>query len=135
MFDINHAEFIRNAREAYKRIGSISCPDFGAERIYFNSKGFDHLIFKNREYRSKREQIDRIRLIPEAVRMLTSCTRFSGYRSYAVDTKIGLPSPRVIHHLWSFTREDDKRKVTMVIRQIGNGSKHFLSVMSKTKTP
>jgi len=135
MLDENHAEFIRNTREAYKRIGSIPCPAFSAERVYFNAKGFDHLIFKNREYRSKREQIERTGLLPEAVRMLASCTRFSGYRDYAVETNAGLPSPRIMHHLWSFTREDGKRKITVVIRQIGNGSKHFLSVMSKTKTP
>ena len=32
---------------------------------------------------------------------------------------------------WSFCKEKDGKVITVVVRQIGNGMKHFYSVMSK----
>lgn len=35
---------------------------------------------------------------------------------------------RVVHY-WAFSKEKEDREIRVVVRQIGNGTKHFYSVM------
>ena len=131
MTNKNWKEFIKNAREEYKKIGSVTCPAFGKEKIYFTSEGFKHLIFRDRKYRPKSDQVRRVKLIGHIIDVLKSSTKYTKYSSFEVNTNICLNTVNITHHLWSFIDQIDNKRITVVVRQIGTGSKHFLSIMSK----
>ncbi len=60
-----------DAENFYKTIGKIRCPYFGDD-VYFNAKGWDHLIFKSwNNTRITNDQFARLRhlkLAPEVIR-------------------------------------------------------------------
>jgi len=124
MLDINHAEFIRNAREAYKRIGSIPCPAFGGEKIIFNKYGFNHLIRKGRIPRDSNEQMIRLGLLPHAAKIIRSATKYDAYRKE--DKSIGKNVS--FAHFWSLTDPVKQTRITVIVRQLQCGKKHFFSI-------
>ena len=74
MKDENWKEYIKKSRDEYCRIRFVTCPAFGGERVYFNKYGFNHLIRKGEDVRSHAEQMKRISLIGEAVRIIKTTT-------------------------------------------------------------
>jgi len=58
-------------KKFFKETKSVSCPAFPSERIIFNAKGVNHLIYKgNRSRREKSRILANIRLLPRAVKLL-----------------------------------------------------------------
>lgn len=133
--DEKHRQLIKNARDGYRNIRYVSCRAFGGEQVYFTRAGFEHLIFKNRKYRPKDQQVGRIALIEKAIQILGTAKQFSGHRTHISNKKSSAVSLVVVHNLWSFTENIGGQNITVVVRQIGTGSKHFLSVIDKTKSP
>jgi hypothetical protein len=72
--EIEEQKFNQRKTEAdiyYKSIGSVKCPYFNNEPVYFNSEGFEHLVFKEwNKTRSQVEQYTRFRLLPLAVSVI-----------------------------------------------------------------
>jgi hypothetical protein len=116
-----YAEFIEKARVEYKKIGSITCPAFYGEQVYFNACGFNHLIRKGRVPRKTSEQIRRIHLIPQAVAIISKGMKACVYRKTMMGQSMG--------HFWTFKKTYHDTKVQVVIRQMNTGRKHFFSVM------
>lgn len=132
MAEENWKQFIQKARENYYKIDAIPCPAFGGELIYFNKYGFNHLIWKGGEARDINEQIERIRLIPEAVEIIGNSKSFGQHRKYERNSRRG--GFISVAYFWSFERKTDYGKITVIVRQTNNGLKHFFSVMNKVKS-
>lgn len=117
--------FLSNAKQDYKKIGYIECPAFGGEKVYFTSAGFIHLIRKDKILRPMKEQIRRLSLMKMVNDIVANNQKFSEH------TLLNNKKPPA--QFWSLVIDNNDLYVKVVIRQIGNGNKHFFSVMDKTK--
>jgi len=128
-------DLIKRKRLAYKTISSVPCPAFSDEPVHFNKDGFNHLIRKGRLPRTSIEIRKRLALLSEVPGILKSCDSYDTYRLHTSTEGIN------ISEFWSLSAKREDEKIIVVIRQIGNGTKHFFSVMSddlslkSTKTP
>lgn len=105
--------FVKNKR--------VRSPAFG-EEIVFNAKGINHLIYKSsRSRRDKARIVTNIRLLPRAIHLLSSATFWQEENSYIKDT--------IIYKFWAFEAVVDDRRIKVIVRQVGNGKKHFWSVI------
>lgn len=114
---------ILNSKLLYMSIGSVPCPAFDNEKISFNRRGFQHLLYKKGDRRKKSVQIERLSLLKKAVQVIRSSDKTVEYRR---NGNI---------QFWSLEGSSGDMNIVVVIAQIGNGSKYFLSVMKSTKTP
>ncbi|MEK7609977.1 MAG: hypothetical protein AAB470_02565 [Patescibacteria group bacterium] len=128
---LNWKEFIEKSKKYYYEICSISCPAFGGELIYFNSHGYKHLIRKGKDMRNLEQQKRRIELLPIAVKILSESAKFEEYYISNKTINNGAILKISICHFWSFEKSFNKKIVTVVVRKIQNGRKHYLSVMDK----
>lgn len=113
---------IKQAKESYAQIGQVWCPALESF-ISFGDDGFHHLIWKNRKHRSKADQRRRFRLL-----------KYTGNIVASTKTNIAYQEKEVaLFHVayWAFTQEQDDQTLTVVVRKVGNGEKHFYSVFNK----
>jgi hypothetical protein len=113
---------LRRAEKFYKTLMSIQSSHFGGAWVVFNNIGFKHLIRKAR-VRSRKEQMKRFELLKYVPEILKNPDANVSYR-------IATSGYHKVHY-WSFREEKDGKDITVVVRQVGNGTKHFYSVMSK----
>ncbi len=119
----SHKKFIKESHEEYKKIGYVVCPAFNNERIYFNKKGFRHLIWKGTKLRDVSDQVKRITFLKYAPRILSSSYSFKDFDKNKYD------NPSV--HFWSFIKIINSIKIVVLIRQVKDGPKHFYSIMER----
>ncbi len=113
MEDEYYKEFIRKSKDYYKNIGYIECPAFNNERIYLTNRGFNHLIKKDRKYRSKVEQIRRLVLIPYIVDILKNNSNYNTYRITNRENSIA--------SFWSFKKKSTIELLLLLfVRSIKN---------------
>jgi hypothetical protein len=110
-------KFIKKTHESYRKIGSIPCPAFNGELVYFNRNGWKHLIRKGRIPRTQDEQLERLQLISKAPLLLNTSSK---YHMHTIELQ-----GKSIAHFWSFV---NKNKITIIVRQINNGPRHFFSI-------
>lgn len=122
----NHIVSIRNAKIEYNKIKYVESLALNGEKIYFNKYGFNHLIRKQKDLRSKDEQIRRLKLLSLVHRILISSSKIDNYRMNIVD---GYPAS-----FWSIKGYVEDKEVKVIIRQLGKGRKHFFSVMDMDNT-
>lgn len=129
----NYKKIKENAENFYKKIGCLNCPAFNSERIYFNSEGFNHLIYKKKSERNKTDQITKFKLLPIAKEIILISTTFQEYDEGLVEIirKRFKKKVRetVIVKYWGLVAIIRNKKVKVIIRQTGNGQKHFFSVI------
>lgn len=100
----------------------ISCPAFAGEKITFNAKGINHLIYKGNRSRREASRIEtNIRLLPSAIKVL-KLMPLAQEETYYIreDTK---------YLFWTFEAIVDERRIKVIVRQVGKGKKHFWSVI------
>lgn len=123
MSDKEWRNYIKEVKDNYKKIGHVICPAFGVEKVYFNRKGFQHLLYRKGDRRNKKDQINRLLLIDGAVEIVSNIKSYSEYRK---DKDM---------NFWSLVGYKNNKKITVIIAQLDGGIKYFLSVMVKsTKT-
>lgn len=140
MQDISGYEKLRESSgNFYKKIGMIRCPALNNEFVHFTSDGFNHLMYKgSRHERSKNDQITKFKLLPNAKNIIEISTTFQEYDESLVMVrkkkfkKVVEESATVKY--WGFVAIINNFRVKVVVRQIGNGQKHFLSVIPAWKT-
>lgn len=113
--------FIKKTKVEYYRIGSIPCPAFGGEHVYFDERGFNHLLIKNGMPRVRSEQMRRLRLLERVPAIIASSAVFSEYRHGSGAD------------FWSLTERNSNKSITIIIRRVGTNRYHFYSVMSKNR--
>ncbi len=105
-------------------IGSVSCPAFGDELVFFNKHGFIHLIRKEGKRRSLNQQVRRLGLFDRAAPILSSAKEFSRY-----EIRDDMTSKA---YFWTFLGKDEFSGIKVVVRQLEGGRKHFFSIMDHT---
>ncbi|MDO8579599.1 MAG: hypothetical protein Q7R72_01875 [bacterium] len=104
----------------YQNIGSIKCPYFDNEPIFFNRKGLNHVMRTGRELREFNARIERLSLLVYCKRILTKNYNDVEYRLMTKgNTSAGF---------WGFTANIDGVCMKLIVRQIGSGQKHFFSI-------
>ena len=115
-------KFIDQIKIIFKRAKEISCPAFNNEKIYFNAKGINHLIYKgNRSRRDTNRIHTNIRLLPRAIKLLSRSTFWQEESCYIADN--------TSCKFWALEAVVDDRRIKVIVRQLGNGKKHFWSVI------
>ena len=102
-------------KKYYSCIRCVWCPLLNSY-IHFNRAGFRHLIWKKSEQRTKREQLRRFLLLPYASIILSKATSVTSYRE-----KEGVK-------FWALTVTCDDVQIKLIVRQVGEKQKHFLSI-------
>jgi len=122
----NWKKFIKRCRNRYMKIGYVTCPAFGNEKIYFTQAGFNHLLRKGRIPRKINDQMRRLSLVSKAPLILTECTRYSTHEKRYSSS---LPAD-----FWSFVyngKDTHGQSITIIVRQIQGKPKHFFSIFDE----
>lgn len=130
----NYEKIKENARNFYKKLGRIRCPAFNNEYVYFTSEGFNHLVYKNeRRERNKNDQITKFKLLPKVKQIIEISTTFQEYDEGLIEVKRKKYKKRIdetmIVKYWGFVAIIKGFRIKVIVRQIGNGQKHFWSVI------
>jgi len=120
------------AQDSYYRLGRIPGRKFNGEDVVFNNIGFRHLMWKGKKRRPKEEQITRFALIPHAVSIINDPTAIVIRRRTIARQTIKWHGKKktVISraHFWAFTAHRDGKTITVIVRQVRKGEKHFFSI-------
>jgi len=102
----------------------ICYPAFPGEKIFFNSKGLSHLFYKDLNKtasRNLKEVKMRVNLLPRALHILTVMPLVQEERKIERNEKT--------YYYYAFEGIVDDLRVKVVIKQDGDGKKHFWSVI------
>lgn len=114
--------FKEHIKKIFDEVKEVDCPTFQDEKIIFNAKGINHLIYKgNRSMREVSRIKTNIRLLPRAIKLLKIMPVAQEEASYEVNG--------IKFKYWAFEGVIEGRRIKIVIRQKGNGKKHFFSVI------
>ena len=114
--------FKNQIRKIFDDTKEISCPAFSGEKIAFNAKGINHLLYKgNRSKRDISRIQTNIRLLPRAITVLRLMPFFQEESDYEKD--------KILFKYWAFEAVVDGRREKVIVKQVGNGHKHFWSVI------
>ncbi len=127
-----------DAEDFYSKIGFIYCPYF-SQKISFNTKGSDHLIFKSwNRTRSINDQFARFRHIELAPRVIENSKTLQGIWSTQkferVKKKDGgwqqvLKLTTYYEFIAVMESHGSKVRVKVIIKQVDGGDKFFLSII------
>ena len=124
----------KKTRGVYNAFGRAWCPAFN-EYVAFNNEGFRHLIWQQERQRSKKEQTRRFALLTHAKDIIEKTHEYAAYR---VEEKVskakwyGAKTKNVSRaQFWELNREIESRHISVIIRQVGNGKKHFFSIFER----
>lgn len=114
--------FKEQIREIFDETKEVVCPAFPNEKVAFNAKGINHLIYKgNRSRRERSRILTNIRLLPRAIKVLKGSTFPQEETFYIRDnTK---------YQFWTFEAVVEDRRIKVIVRQVDKGKKHFWSVI------
>ena len=109
-------------KDIFQQNRSLICPAFPNEEIIFNAKGINHLFYKGSRRKRLASRIKaNLRLLPRAIELLKKMPIPQEEDSYTKDKKK--------YNFWAFEGVVDSRRIKVIIRQVGNGKKHFWSVI------
>lgn len=112
----------KQIKEIFDRTRHVFCPAFVTEKIIFNAKGINHLIYKGDRSRREISRIEtNIRLLPRAITLLSGATFYQEESNYKREGQV--------YRFWAFEAVVEGRRIKVVVRQVGKGKKHFWSVI------
>jgi len=130
---IGYERSIKKAKKIYSKIGRIKCPALSNEYISFGRRGFNHLIRKGRIPRPRNEQKRRFVLLPYIEKIVKNPKAKILYEQRAIKYKANRHGETILIEstasFWAFAERVKSCKISVVIIQLDNGVKHFLSVM------
>ena len=124
----HYEEARKNAKEFYRTIGHIWCPMLN-DYVVFKSAGLRHLIRKNGKPRSERDQMRRFLLLNSAPGILADPTArvIQREKNEMPDASRGTSTPPSARFL-TITAQRNEKIITIVVRQIRDGKRNFLSI-------
>lgn len=139
MQDLSNYDKLReNANNLYSKVGKVFCPAL-EDNVYFTAEGFNHLIYKRR--RSEREkdvQMLRFKILPWAIKLVKVTSTFQEYDETLKEVEVKQKKKRVkvtkLVKYWGLIAIIEGRKIKVIIRQVGESNKHFLSVIPGWQT-
>ena len=133
--DESYKNLEREAKLFYKGIRRVFRPSWG-EYISFNTEGFRHLIWKGNRKRKENERVKRLDLLPYAS-IIIADGKLSSIRKKKKIERVKQYGRREKREssakFWAFSDIKDGKKITVVVRQIGSGNKHFFSIFEDHK--
>jgi hypothetical protein len=120
-------DFIKQQKRLYKALQPCFCLALQTT-VHFNSEGFRHLLYSRNRPRNHREKIYRLALINHLTEVITRAPN-------ATQKTHSSPSCIIWVLDWMEVEDQNKKKikVKVILRKVGNGNVHFLSVMRKKK--
>ena len=134
MQDISNYQSMRETAESlYKTMGHVRCPALD-DVVHFNAEGFNHLIYKgDRKERNKIDQITKFKLLSKAKTIIEISSTYQEYDESMMQVKKKRRKKIVIEpatvKYWGFVAIIQGIRVKTIVRRIGNGQKHFWSVI------
>ncbi|MCF7834044.1 MAG: hypothetical protein K9L98_01180 [Candidatus Pacebacteria bacterium] len=124
----NYENTKNSAKYFYKKIGKIFSPALNRD-IYFNSKGFNHIIFKkSRSERERSSQTLRFKLLRLAVKLIKISTTYQEFEEISKKEK-ETTKFRTTRY-WGIIAIIEQRKIKVILKQCGdNGNIHFWSII------
>ena len=119
----NVREIYRKTKKLYKNLKSCFCNSLN-EEVYFTSDGLNHVLYYRRRPRSQKERYYRAGLIKHLIKVITQAN--------SAMVSIKSTEPKVV--TWAITYKLGQKEIKVILRKIGNGKLHFLSVMAKKTT-
>lgn len=122
------------ALSIYKKIGAVTTPALNGDLVFFTRTGFNHLtLAKGRKLRPKNEQKRRFRLLVYAKQILINPKATILYREQEIKYKINRHGQKKsitgIRKFWTFVDIIKGTKIKLVVAQVENHKKEFLSIM------
>jgi len=121
----------KKAKEMYSKIGRVKCPALDNEDISFSRIGFNHLIRKGRIPRPRNEQKRRFVLLPYVEEIIKNSEAKILYRHKRIKYKANRHGEKILieseANFWIFAQKIKSCAIKVIIRQLNNGNKHFLS--------
>lgn len=119
---MSHLELKNRTKEYYQNLKPLYSPALESN-IYFNAKGFNHITFKNpRNPRPIADQNYRMRILSTGIKLLEKANIYQEHEETIMTDGKKLS-------YWGIVAIIDKQKIKIIIRSIGNGHKHFWSVI------
>ncbi|MCX6232954.1 MAG: hypothetical protein NTZ33_15600 [Bacteroidetes bacterium] len=135
MEDVSNYEKLKvNAQQFYNEIKLIKSTALN-EKIYFNSEGFNHIIFKkSRSEREKTSQMLRFKLLPLAKKLIEVSTTYQEFEDTLNEFEIKSYKKRIMKtkpvKYWGVIAIIENRKIKVILRKIGeNGNIQFWSII------
>lgn len=128
----NYHQIKETAENFYKKIGRLFSPIF-KERVAFNSEGFNHLLYKKGGERNKSDQITKFKILPIAKEIVAIATTYQEYDEGIAQVqrkrfKRKINESATVRY-WGLVAIIRNCRVKVIIRQVGDGQKHFYSVI------
>ncbi|PIR68494.1 hypothetical protein COU49_00425 [Candidatus Nomurabacteria bacterium CG10_big_fil_rev_8_21_14_0_10_35_16] len=131
-------EIKREAEDFYHKINSVHSPYFN-EKIHFNIKGWDHLIFKSwNRTRSIADQFSRLRhvkLTPKIIEQsrtlqgLWKTQKFERVKKKSSGWETVLKVVTYYEFIAVMESHGSKVRVKVIVKQVDGGEKFFLSII------
>lgn len=127
---------IERVRRFYFSINFINCPILDGSLIYFTHHGFKHIFINGKGIpRPINDQIRRFKLLRQYIKYAIQSTKYFEYRSRQVSVRIKrygkfTYTESTIHYWALISKCADGIPVKVIVRQIGDGRKHFYSIMA-----
>ena len=120
---MNDHKLLKQVRKYFCEVEFIHCKVLGVP-IYFNSKGFHHLLRKFGILRSRHDRTGRLSIFVEFIDSIATQNFDIKYRYVHKKNSIG--------KFIALEKKFGKRKIKIILRQINNGRIHFFSIMEYT---
>lgn len=135
----NYNKLRKDTDNFYKKIQANRCPALNNELVHFTAEGFNHLMYKgSRHERSKNDQITKFKLLAKAKTIIEISTTYQEYDESLITIR-RKRFKRIVEEsatvkYWGLVAIIANFRVKVIVRQIGNGQKHFWSVIPAWST-
>lgn len=123
---MSRPDFIEQQKRLYKSLQPCYCPAIQAT-VYFNAEGLKHLLYDQRHRpRKPTERCYKLGLIDHIIQVITEAK--SAIQRAHADPLCQL---WVLGWIEAINEKGRRSKIKVILRKLGNGNVHFLSVMKK----
>lgn len=120
---MQNKDFIKLAKEEYKKIGYVECPAFSGEKVYFNHYGLNHLMFKGRIPRPMDQVTERFNLLIYVKNIIKNTKTIYNEEKRTKDQSEA--------YFWTIKYSLRTMNIRIILRRLNNGTIHFFSIMKE----
>jgi hypothetical protein len=126
--ELKISEVIAKYRALYAKISPVKSPAIG-DKVYFNIRGFKHLIFKGKHRRDNATIYNRLVLIPLIVPVIKNCEEEVEIRIRR--EIISGQKVRVTYYALEARVGNNAARVRVVTRKLGERGQHYFQSIMK----
>ncbi len=118
---------IQKVKDFYKTLTSTKCSAFVEEEVYFNRHGLNHLIAKQRKYRTPEEIERRYKLLAHVASVIKKAKKVVKEEKRIKGMSIA--------YFWTLRERVGNTTLRVILRRLNDGPLHFFSVMEENTKP